>query len=194
MSEQALATSNQQPKKPVYKQWWFWVIIVVVIIGIGGAGASSDKEPKKVDSDNDSSVASSEDKEDKNEEFKIGDTVAIDDREMTVKEVRRGYTSKYLTPGEGNEYVLVRVEFQNKSDEKVSWYSNEWKIEDSNGAIEGTATMVNDEDDRLDYGELAPNGKKAGTLVYEVPKGDTNLRLHYQPSMFGKREAIISLQ
>lgn len=34
-------TTENTPKKPIYKKWWFWVIIVIVIIGVGGSSASN---------------------------------------------------------------------------------------------------------------------------------------------------------
>lgn len=187
MSEEKKASNS---KTPIYKKWWFWVIIVVVILAIGGAASNSDKEPKKVDEGASETTANSSEE---NKTFKVGDTVAIDDREMTVTDVKRNYTPKYLKPGEGKEYVLVKIEFSNKSDDTVSWYSNEWKMEDSNGAIESSAVGANDESDILNYGELAAGGKKAGSIVFEVPKDDQNLKIHYQPQMFGSREAVIEL-
>lgn len=38
----------QQPKKPIYKKWWFWVIIAVVVIAIvANLGGNGDKSPTK---------------------------------------------------------------------------------------------------------------------------------------------------
>lgn len=190
MSEEAKGKSGAE-KKPFYKKVWFWAIVVVAVICVGAAGSASDKDPKKVEDGSSSSETSNKDEK---AMLKVGDKVAIDDKEVVVTEVKRGYTPKYLEAGNGKEYVLVRVELQNKDDEKTSWSSSDWKMEDSNGAIEGTAIMANDEDDRLDSGELAPNGKKAGSLVFEVPKDDKNLKIHYKPNMFIDREAIIELQ
>lgn len=186
MSEEKAASKT---KTAIYKKWWFWVIIVLVLIGIGSAGAASNKDAKKVnEGDTTASEQSTE-----NQTFKVGDTIAIDDREMTVKSVQRNYIPKYMKAGEGKEYVLVEIEFSNKSDEQISWMSSEWKMEDSNGAVESSAIGANDEEDILNYGELAPGGKKSGSIVFEVLKDDQKLKLHYQPNMFSDRKAIIEL-
>ena len=42
-------------------------------------------------------------------------------------------------------------------------------------------------------GELAAGGKKSGSLVFEVPSGDAGLKVHYQPSFWSNREAVVEL-
>ena len=38
---------TQNPKKPIYKKWWFWVIAVVAIGIIANLGGNGDKSPAK---------------------------------------------------------------------------------------------------------------------------------------------------
>lgn len=197
MSEVSQDNKNSRTKvTPAYKKWWFWVIIVVLVLVVGGVASSSgNDEPKKVgeNSENSGNSETSGSGSDSKSTFKVGDTVAVNGREMTIKEVVRNYTPKYMKAGDGKEYVLIRVEFKNTSDDKISWTSSEWKMEDSDGAIESTAIGANDEDDILNYGDIAAGGKKSGSLVFEVPTGDNKLKVHYQPNMFADNDAIIEL-
>lgn len=187
MSEER--TAGKAPTKtPVYKKWWFWVIIVVVLVCIGAAGASSNKDPKKVGENGESSEQQGEE----TKEFKVGDVISIDNREMTVEKVQRNWSSEYSKPKDGKEYIMVTVKLENKSDETISYNSGEWKLENGEGAID-TSALVLGNDDAMSYGDLAAGGKKSGTIVYEVPAGDTNLKLHYKPNLFVDREAIVTL-
>lgn len=185
--------SNTDAKKPIYKKWWFWVIIVVVLIMIAGAGASSNKDAQKVGDNESSESTDSGNSDSKDQTFKVGDVVAIDNREVTVEKVQRNWSSEYSKPKDGKEYVMVTVKIENKSDDKISYNSSEWKMEDSDGAIESLAFVMGN-DDSLDYGDLAAGGKKTGTIVFEVPKDDKALKIHYKPNLFIDREAVIELQ
>lgn len=52
---------TQNPKKPIYKKWWFWVIIAVVAIGIiANLGGNGDKSPKDLETGTSSTAATSE--------------------------------------------------------------------------------------------------------------------------------------
>lgn len=188
MSEKT-ASENKQP---VYKKWWFWVIIVVVLIAIGG-GAASNNGPQKV-GEGESSETTNQDGS--SEVFKVGDIVKSGDYEITVKNVEHNYTSsnQFVKPADGKEYVRVSVEVKNTSNDKKSYSTIDWQIEDEDGALEsvdisGTGT----DDSNIGSGELTAGGKKAGTLVFEVPKGQQNLKLHYKPMFSFDKEVIVEL-
>ena len=48
-------------------------------------------------------------------------------------------------------------------------------------------------EDYLDLDKLAPNGEVSGSLIFEVPKGDSNLKLKYKPSFWSSKNIIIKL-
>lgn len=189
MSEDAKA-ANSTSKKPIYKKWWFWTIIIVVIIGIGGAGAASNKDPKKVDENG--SVSEQQPGDNDSKEFTVGDVIAIDGHEVTVESVKRNWSSQYSKPKDGKEYVKVAVKIENKSDDKISYNGMNWTMEDSDGAVQNMSFVTGD-DTALNSGELVAGGKKTGTIVFEVPKDDKGLKVHYKPNVFLDREAIIKL-
>lgn len=177
-------------KTPIYKKWWFWVIIVVVILCVGAAAGNSDKDPKKVGESSESTSSSSGESE--SSTFKVGDVIAVEDQEMTITGVERNWTAEYMTPKDGKEYIRVSITLANKSDETISYYSSFWKLEDADGAIDDSAIVIGN-DDNLSYGEIAAGGKKSGSLIFEVSKGETSLKVHYKPSFWTSREVIIAL-
>jgi len=178
-------SKSAQAKKPIFKKWWFWVIIVVVLIGIGVVASKGD-EATKVGDNGGSSQGQTE--------FVVGDVIAFDGKEVTVKSVERNWNSgnQFITPKDGKEFVKVNVLIENKSDNVVSYNVFDWKIQDSDGSIETTSIGASADDD-LSSGELAKGGKKSGSIVFEVPAGDTGLKLHYQPSFWSNKEIIIKL-
>ena len=130
---------SAQTKKPFYKKWWFWAIIIIAVICVAAAGASSDKDPKKVDGDTSSEQ---QNKEEKNTTFKVGDVIAVEDREMTVVSVERNWSSEYSKPKDGKEYIIVTVKLENKSNEKLSYTSGDWDLEDGDGVISNPAFVL----------------------------------------------------
>lgn len=82
----------------------------------------------------------------------------------------------------------------NRSGNTISYNVLDWEIEDSNGVIQSTLSAAfASADDDLGSGQLAKDGKKSGSLVFEIPSGDTNLKLHYRPSLLSSDELIINL-
>lgn len=187
--------NEQNPnKKPASKSACFWIIVAVILIGLGVAVGSSNDEPQKVGSDTGDS--SSEQASDTKKEFAVGDIISINDVEIVVTSVERNYktNNSSTTPLDGKEYIRLNVQIQNKSKETVRFSGYDWKVEDSNGVIEDMSwTASYYTGDSLDSGELATGGTKKGSIVFEVPVGDTGLRVHYSPSIWSSKEAVIRL-
>lgn len=182
MSESA---QNSNGKKPVFKRWWFWVIIGVILIGIGGAANQGGNNAKKVGENSSSS-------QEQKTEFKVGDVIAYDGKEITVKSVERNWTAEYSKPNDGKEYVKVNIYIENKSDEKISYNVYDWELQDSNGDVK-SQTFVIGNDNNLGSGELIKGGKKSGSIVFEVTKGDSGLVLHYKSSFWSNKTIGIKL-
>lgn len=184
--------SGKTNKTPLYKKWWFWVIVVFVVVAVGG-GAASNQNGEKV---GEVETAESAQGTSSNNEHAVGDIIAIDNKEVVVTKVERNYStgSSYAVPKAGREFVRVTLEIKNNSNDTVSYYSIDWKMEDSEGALDTSSfTGSLNDDNTLSSGELTSGGKKTGTLVFEVPAGDTNLKLHYQPSFWSNKDVIIKL-
>lgn len=181
---------SEASKKPIFKKLWFWVIVAIIIIGIGAAATGANDEPTKVD-ENDNSSSSQQEQT----EFKVGDVIAHDGKEITVKSIERNYDSgnQFIQPAEGKEYVKVNVYIENKSDDKISYNVYDWELQDSDGDIKSAAGLTYSIDDGLGSGDLAKGGKKSGALIFEVPKDDAGLELHYKASFWSDKTINIKL-
>lgn len=192
-------------KKPIYKQWWFWAIIVLVLAVIGGAtqtndeqNASEDKpaeisdetpETPKDEPTADNATTDQTETTSSSENtggYKVGETMTFKDRKVTVTSVERNFSTgnEFVTPEDGKEFVKVNITIVNTSTSKTTVYAGDWKIQDGNGVIDGydvLATSVAKSALGTSV-ELAGGGQVSGALVFEVPKGDTNLELQYKAS------------
>ena len=86
------------------------------------------------------------------------------------------------------------VKIENKSNEKLSYNSYDWELQDSDGDIQSIdAGLQFTVDGALNSGDLAPNGKKSADLYFQVPKDDANLMLHYKASFWQDKTLNIKL-
>jgi len=179
---------DKKDKKPVFKKVWFWVIIVIIVIGV--SSASQQNKATVVNTNNNN--ATSENKPTEKTTFKVGETIAFDGKEVTVKSIDRDWKSdnQFIKANDGKEFVKVNVSIVNKSDSELSFNTFDWKIEDANGAIEGPSGTAFTASDNLGSGDLAVNGKKEGSVIFEVAK-DSKIKIHYQPSFWSNKKITI---
>ena len=118
-------------------------------------------------------------------DFVIGDVIPFKGGEISVNSVERNYNTgnSYYVPKKGKEFVKVNLLIENKDNDNLHYSSNDWKMQDSNGAMESYVVTPSN-DDCLEFGDLIKGGKKTGSLVFEVPKDDKGLVLHYRPSSY----------
>jgi len=136
---------------------------------------------------NNSNTSKTETKKD----FVIGDVISFKGGEISVKSVERNYNTgnRYYTPKKGKEFVKINLLIMNKNNDNLQYNANDWKMQDSNGAMELDVITPNN-DDHLGHGDLIKGGKKTGSLVFEVPKDDKGLVLHYRPSSLNPVDEI----
>ncbi|TWP17043.1 DUF4352 domain-containing protein, partial [TM7 phylum sp. oral taxon 352] len=105
---------NTSEKKPIFKKVWFWVIIVIIVIGV--SSASQQNKATVVNTNNNN--ATSENKPTEKTTFKVGETIAFDGKEVTVKSIDRDWKSdnQFIKANDGKEFVKVNVSIVNKSD------------------------------------------------------------------------------
>lgn len=196
MAEEKSTTTD---KKSVYKKWWFWVIIVIVVVGIYELGKSngtkvcgnnnnsntSQTETKKGSATSEDNNKSNADQTETKKDFVIGDVISFKGGEISVKSVVHNYNTgnSYYVPKKGKEFVKVNLLIENKDNDNFQYNSNDWKMQDSNGAMEPYDWIIPN-DDELGHGDLIKGGKKIGSLVFVVPKDDKGLVLHYRPSSY----------
>lgn len=193
--------ASNTPKKPFYQQWWFWLIIVGVVVAAAAIIAvvvtqSSGQSSNQTSTDNNSQNTSAEQNSAENngnnenqnqssseEVFQIGDKVSAGGIEYVVTDFERNvdFSSKYYTPDEGNEFVLVTLTVTNLEDEPTEHYLGglEWNIIDADGEIYDTASPTYSTESPLSSERLEGGESKTYTLVYEVPEGSKGLKFKY---------------
>ena len=121
---------NTSEKKPIFKKVWFWVIIVIIVIGV--SSASQQNKATVVNTNNNN--ATSENKPTEKTTFKVGETIAFDGKEVTVKSIERNWDSgnQFIKASDGKEYIKANVSIVNKSNSELSFNTFDWKIEDTN--------------------------------------------------------------
>jgi hypothetical protein len=89
-----------------------------------------------------------------------------------------------LAPGEGNEYIILKLTFENTTGEQVivGSFADKVSVMDSAGNKFRDTGMANVEGSNLvvDAAYLAPGGRHTGELAIEVPTDATGLVLEYQ--------------
>lgn len=127
-------------------------------------------------------------------EFAQDETVNYEGVEFSVLKVEKSDGDDFDTPKKGSEYVIVTVKIENKSAEKISYNSFDWKMENSNGQETDTTFTTIDSDTTLSSGDLNPGGTVEGTLAFEEPKGDQGLKLNYYDNSLFDDEATFKIK
>jgi len=175
-------------KKSIFKKWHIALMVALVLsMTFSFAGCLDDKKDDKEekatsvkndDEDKDDEDSDDEDKQEKSE-FEQDETVKWKDVEYKVKSAKKKTPTKYETVADGCELVILKIKIENKSEEKISYNPFYFRMENSNGQEKKTKFLGSDNKTRLDSGDLTPKGKVEGTLTFEVPKGDKNLKFSY---------------
>lgn len=163
-------------------------------------GIKDDGSPSKIsDSSNNTSEANNSQQETTTEEapgvYNVGDVISFDNKEVTATKVEKNYNTgnEYIKPKSGKKFIKVSVKIENKSNNDISVSCYDFKVQDSNGVINTCSSETWSLDDRLDSTNLAPNGKIAGSIIFEVPSNDSDLKLIYTPSFFLNKKIEIKL-
>ena len=165
----------------------FVIIIVIIIIVAVVASRTSKEVSEKV-----GEVTKQE--EELKSEYAVNDVIKSGDKTLAVTSFAPFATSnEFDVPPEGKERYMVGVTITNESDQPVSYNCFDFKIEDSNGNRTDEVFAMN-VPNKLNSGELAPGGKVSGNMVFEVPTGDTNLKLICTPSFWSNKRISVKLQ
>ncbi len=183
-------------------RWWLYGIIALfatctVLSGcsesstkVGSDTSSQSQTSTKVGSDVSSQSQTSQDEK---KEYKVGDIIAFDNKEITVTNVDKNYKPKYSTAKSGEQFIKVSVRVENKSSSKISVNPYDFKVQDSQGSIENVASPTYSLDDMYQSAELASGGTRTGSVVFEVPKNDSGLKFIYEPSFWSNKKVEVKL-
>ena len=125
--------------------------------------------------------------------FNVNETAVYEGEHYTITNVSYSNGDEWNVPASGNNYVIISLKIENKSDSKISYNSFDWQIINSQGQEDDEAFTTIDSDTNLGSGDLAPNGIKTGTLVFEEPKNETSLKLLYYSNVLFDEEPTFEI-
>lgn len=124
--------------------------------------------------------------------FHVGDTVTVGKTwQIVVSQPSTSTGEQYLTPKEGNVYLLIPVAFTNATNQEQSLYGNaDWTLKDTAGQKYDPAYITSASPPS---GKVEAGGPAKGTLAYEVPASLKEFRLSFEISMFSSGQTIWDL-
>jgi len=155
-----------------------------VIIGSEGSkkGSGAPGSTSAESAENAKKTAPKSEQDPENIEAAVGENAELRDRTLVVNEVERNFTPPGRISGlePGNEFVRVSVTLTNTGDESFNYNVLDFKVQDSAGVQSGHDSRgESDIPYRVGYGGLAPDGELLGNMVFQVPQGDSGLKLIY---------------
>lgn len=164
------------------KKFLLLLMVGIFVVGCVGCGCSQ----------NSSSGSNSSEKF----VYEVGDVIAYGDETVIVTNFEQNYDSgdPSIVPSKGKQFVKVDLTLENKSEDDIVIDAYEFKLEDSNGNLESIAIPTYSLENQFLSVELVQDGKTSGSLVFEAPINDKNLKLVYDPGFYDGDRLEINLQ
>lgn len=89
------------------------------------------------------------------------------------------YGTEFKSPKEDNVFVIVNIDFENDSKEKIRYSYKDWKMSNDLGEESSRVFTPINVSTALYSGNLVVGGKKSGSLVFEEPADSEKLLLNY---------------
>lgn len=166
----------------------FGIIIVIAAIG----GGRKDK-PQRVSETNppkqEEPSAPVQSVHPEDEFFTVGDSVSLNDIVVTLVDVSESEGANYMTPDDGNVFVICEFNIENNSDKDIavsSIMSFEAYIDDYSTNMNLSAMMSSDKS-QLD-GSVAAGKKMNGVIGYEVGKDWQSIEIRFKPDFWSGNE------
>lgn len=159
-------------------------IVALIVVIIIAANAGSDSKPKKVGDDKSASSGSSDSEE--KDVFTNGEIAEMNGVQVTLKDYEESKGTEFLTPDDGNVFVIVTFEIANNSDSEISVSSIasfEAYVDDYSVSTSISAESVKDGVGILD-GTVAAGKKMSGIIGYEVPKDWKNMEISFTDNVW----------
>lgn len=111
--------------------------------------------------------------------FQIGDIISYKNIKYRVTNVKISNGTSYKKPKEGNQFLIITLNFENDSEEKYRYSSDDWTLIDSLG--EETTRIITpiNAGSALYSGYLVVGANKTASIVFEAPISDEKLKLRY---------------
>lgn len=145
------------------------------VFGSTSSESSSSSSSSQIVTQKDDAKSSKQ--ENKSKEYKVGDVISWEGKEITVTDVDKKYTPKYSTAKSGKEFIKVTLNVVNKSDKDKAVSPLNFKVQDSTCAQEAPDGSTYSLSDQFESATLVSGGSRKGSIVFEVNKDDENLKL-----------------
>lgn len=111
--------------------------------------------------------------------FAMGDIITYKGVNYQVLKVETSEGNSYKAPKEGNEFLIITIQIENNTSDKVSYSYENWTMSNSTDDEEKRIFTSINVDTALYSGELVIGGIKRGSMVFEQPKNDKKLKLNF---------------
>ena len=118
--------------------------------------------------------------------FTKGEIAEMNGVQVTLKDYEESNGTEFLTPDDGNVFVIVTFEIANNSDSEISVSSIasfEAYVDDYSVSTSISAESVKDGVGILD-GTVAAGKKMSGIIGYEVPKDWKNMEISFTDNVW----------
>jgi hypothetical protein len=157
------------------------VFVLAAVVSGGHTSSSSNSSSSSGTSTSDSQNSSG------NTVAKVGQTITVDSVATTLLSVHKLSVGAYdVPPKSGDEYIVVQVKIVNTGSSEVAYNEFDFHAENGSGNVtDSTIAASYNPNNELNYGNLAAGGSVTGDIPFEVPTGDHQAKLTWQPSIFG---------
>ena len=171
------------------------VVVLFILVGVAGGGsskndaASSSTTSSTVQTDNAAASQEAAPTPEPKTTYTVGETAEDKDIKVTLVSAEQSTGSQFLTPADGNIYVVLEFEIENNSNTDISvssLASFEAYCDDYSVNMDLTANLLYDNKNQLD-GSVAAGKKMNGVIGYEVPADFKTLEVKFTPSFWSNR-------
>ena len=119
----------------------------------------------------------------------MNERIEFNDSAITVlKYETKERESDIWTAGDGNEFYIISINFENLSSAEKSFYSSNFKLIDSNGETYSRESFIKHEE--IGSVTLQPNGNVTKDIRFAIPKNMEQVTLKYDNGLFGSTVKI----
>lgn len=178
------------------------VIVVIMVIGViailaggGNRGLEAVADDQSVSQDQPSQEAQDQEQPEEQtlDAFGVGQKVKLNDIIVSLVSVTESDGGNYMTPEDGNVFVLCEFEIENNSDRDISvssMLSFEAYVDDYSTTMSLTAGMSADKS-QLD-GAIAAGKKMNGVIGYEVEQGWSSIEIRFTPDFWARKDIVFA--
>jgi hypothetical protein len=119
---------------------------------------------------------------------KLGDTIMVDSVSCTFTTVKILAADDFAQPKAGNQFIVVHVKIHNANTQQATYNPFDFHVKSGAGNITDEEFMSPTSytaNNKLDSGQLDQGGTVEGDIIFQVPVGDHNAELTWQPNFFG---------